>query len=44
MQSLESGLNQFNVSVALIEKPVNLFAVQINRLVSIKRQNWHLMG
>ena len=37
-------VNPLNASVDLIQKPVNGFAVQINWLVSIWRQNRHLMG
>ena len=37
-------LNPLSASVALIWKPVNWFAVQINWLVSIWGQHWHLMG
>ena len=36
--------NPLNASVALIQKPVNWFAKQINWLVSIWGQQWHLMG
>ena len=36
--------NLLNVSIALIKKPVNWFAVQINWLVSIWGQHWHLIG
>ena len=36
--------NPLSASVALIWKPVNWFAVQINWLVSIWGQYWHLMG
>ena len=37
-------LNPLNASVSLILKPVNWFALQINWLVSIWGQHWHLMG
>ena len=36
--------NPLNASVALIQKPVNWFPQQINWLVSIWGQQWHLMG
>ena len=36
--------NPLNASVALIQKPVNWLAEQINWLVSIWGHHWHLMG
>ena len=36
--------NRLNAIVALIQKPVNWFAVQMNWLVSIWGQQWHLIG
>ena len=39
-----NDLNPINVSDALIYKPVNWFAMQINWLVSIWGQHWCLMG
>ena len=36
--------NPLYASVALIQKPANSLAVQINWLVSIWGQHWHLMG
>ena len=37
------SINPLSVSVAVIYKPVNWFAQQINSLVSIWGQQWHLM-
>ena len=37
-------INELNANVALILKPVNWSAQQINWLVSIWEQHWHLMG
>ena len=45
--SINTRISSFNpliASVALIQKPVNWFAVQINWLVSIWEQYWQLMG
>ena len=39
-----SVVNPLSASVALIQKPVNWFVLQINWLVSIWGQHWHLMG
>ena len=44
IMSWTSMFNPLIASVALIYKPVNLFAVQINWLVSIWGQHWHLRG
>ena len=38
------AINLSNESVSLIYKPVNWFAQQINWLVSIWGQHWHLMS
>ena len=40
----KNKLNPLGASDALIWKPVNWFAVQINWLVSIPGQHWQLMG
>ena len=37
-------INPLSASVTLVEKPVNWFAQQINWLVSVWGQHWHLMG
>ena len=39
-----SSFNPLIASVALMQEPVNWFAVQINWLVSIWGQHWQLMG
>ena len=44
LTSLFLLLNPLSASTALIKKPVNWFAHQINWLVSLWRQHWHLMG
>ena len=41
---VEPKINPLSTSVALIEKPVNWFAQQINWLVPVWEQHWHLMG
>ena len=40
---IKYGVNPLNASIAPTQKPVNWFAVQINWLVSIWGQHWHLM-
>ena len=40
----DNDVNPLSASVALIYKPVNWFAQQINWLVSIWGKHWHLMG
>ena len=43
-EAFKIALNPLSAIVAVIEKPVNWFAQQIDWLVSVWRQDWHLMG
>ena len=41
---IEFDLNSLNAKVAVIYKPVNLFTLQINQMVSTGWQSWRLMS